>query len=75
MYTQRNMYKLTVTKSVENPDYKSEYRKYQANNQNIYWRDKDIYAPVRFYPEKAMEVELTDEEFKKLKAETIKIFN
>lgn len=68
------MYQLTITKSVENPNYEKEYKKYSQNNGMMYWNNREL-APVRFYPTKAMEVELTDEEFNKLKAETIKIFS
>lgn len=65
------MYKLLITKEITNENYEEEYKKY--SNSGRYGNMWEM-PPVRSYPTKTLEVELTDEEFKKLKAETIKIF-
>jgi len=63
------MYKLTITKTVENPDYKEQLKLY-----NDKWSGSNMDYPQKYIPERSLEVELTDEEFTKLKSETIKIF-
>lgn len=64
------MYKLLITRTIENPDYKEQLESY-----NDKWSGRNMEYPQKYIPERSLEVELTDEEFKKLKAETIKIFN
>lgn len=61
------MYKLTITKYEENPYYEAELKESQR------------YGTIGKYPEKNIEVkslvvELTDEEFAKMKKEVLTVF-
>lgn len=72
-------YKITITKYDENPDYEKQMEKYNE------WYDgnmrgrfpsgpSDGLIPNREIESRALEVFLTEDEYKKVKAEVIKIF-
>jgi|DEB19_MinimDraft_3_1074340.scaffolds.fasta_scaffold42258_1 hypothetical protein len=63
------MYKLFITKQIENPDYEEQMKSY-----NDKWSGRNMDYPLKYIAGRSLEVELTDEEFMKLKSETIKIF-
>lgn len=63
-------YKITITKMDLNPNYKEEYEDY---------REKSRYGsaalePIKNIESRVLDVELTEEEYKKVKAEVIKVF-
>lgn len=67
-------YKLTIFKYEENKDYETEMAKYKEKNQYNRMNGYDEFMPVKEVPTRTMEVFLTEEEFKKIKAETFKVF-
>lgn len=67
-------YKLTVIKYEKNENYEAEMAKWKENNGYgmQYASSRDM--PSMEVADRSLEVFLTEDEFKKLKAETIKIF-
>lgn len=68
-------YKINIQKFIENPNYAVEKEKYDENKNRPTWNQQyDSPFPEKFIATTALDVELTDEEFKKVKAEIIKVF-
>ncbi len=69
------MYKITIVKTEKNPNFAEEMVEYQKNNR-MYDRGNysDRGEPRENIPSDALMVELTDEQYKKVKAEIIKAF-
>jgi hypothetical protein len=69
-------YKLTIIKYEPNSDYEAEMAKYKDNNffsrRNGYVEDEN--TPRMEKAERSLEVFLTEEEYKKVKQEVIKVF-
>lgn len=61
------MYKLTITKYVENPNYEEELEERKKSYHSIPY-------PEQIKEVKALVVELTDEEFAKMKKEVLTVF-
>jgi hypothetical protein len=67
------MYKLYITKSVENENYEEQKKEYlERNRYNTRYNDDVPFSKT--IQVKSLEVELTDEEFKKLKSGVLSIF-
>ncbi len=61
------MYKLTITKYVENTNYEEELEESKRGYRNTPYPEKNIEV-------KSLVVELTDEEFAKMKKEVLTVF-
>jgi len=70
-------YKITIIKYGENENYEEEMAKWKEENsgygRGFYGKDT-IESPSLVKAERSLEVFLTEEEYKKVKAEVIKIF-
>jgi len=70
-------YKLTIIRYDDNKNYESEMAKFKEDTRyekfNKPWDNRDE-GPSREVAERSLEVFLTEEEYKKVKAEVIKIF-
>lgn len=65
------MYKLLVTKFVENDDYKEQMKAFNSPRYNY---DREILAPpVKMIEQSHLEVIITDEEYAIIKKEVIKV--
>ena len=68
------MYKLTVTKLVPNENYEEEVKNYNERFRGYNPSKLEISDyPSRTRPEKSLEVELTDEEFTKVKRAVLEV--
>lgn len=61
------MYKLTITKYVENPNYEEELEERKRSYQSLPY-------PEQIKEVRSLVVELTDEEFAKMKKEVLTVF-
>lgn len=61
------MYRLTITKYVENPSYEAELEERKRSYHSMSYPEKNIEV-------KSLVVELTDEEFAKMKKEVLTVF-
>ena len=66
-------YKLNVQKYIVNTDYEKQMEDYKENSKYSNFNNRNDY-PEKFISTTCLEVELTEEEFKKVKLETIKVF-
>ena len=64
-------YKLKVTKTESNPNYKEEMAQYDADRR---WSHRDSELPKTELIKDVLIVELTEEQYKKVKAEVFKVF-
>lgn len=73
-------YKLTIIKYEGNKDYEAEMAKWKENglnrnyNQLRPWDERQSGEPERETAERSLEVFLTEDEYKKVKEEVIKVF-
>lgn len=67
-------YRITVIGYDENKNYEKEMAEFKANEPYNKFRHDTFDVPQRETAEKSLEVILTEEEYKKVKAEVIKIF-
>lgn len=72
-------YKLTIIKYEENQNYEAEMAKWKEDRKdNQYqsrpWDERQSGEPERKIAERSLEVFLTEEEYKKVKEEVIKVF-
>lgn len=71
------MYKLTIIKYEDNKNYAEEMAKFKENTsygRYNYNQDRGLEIPQKELAKNVFEVVLTEDEFKKVKAETIKVF-
>lgn len=71
------MYKLTIIKYEKNENYEQELAKWKENSQYNNWMSKNDYMQGQPQLEKStrcLEVVLTDEEYKKIKFDTLTTF-
>ncbi len=73
-------YKITIIKYEKNDNYEAEMAKFKEKTGNMPYMNRypdknwDINEPQMEVAERSLEVFLTEEEYKKVKAEVIKIF-
>ncbi len=70
-------YQLIIIKHENNDNYEAEMAKWKEDNQFGYFRDRNGISPDSPQLQKStrsLEVLLTEEEFKKVKSEVIKVF-
>lgn len=68
------MYKLTVTKQEENPNYTEEVKLYKQSRNGFYGGQSDLTHPQKVFESSKLEVELTDEEYEAIKQAVLSTF-
>jgi hypothetical protein len=72
------MYKIKITKLVENPNYEEEAKKLDDRRKNRFYNQYDEPIPNdeygnKFLTDRVLEVDLTDEEFQKVKQGVLEV--
>lgn len=67
-------YTITIRKYDKNPDYAVQMAKYEKERNRGYYNSVDPIPPKEEIVHDALICELTEEQFKKIKAESLKVF-
>lgn len=68
-------YNITIVKTEANPNFEAELKKFEENNRyNNYGPKFDDMGPRKEIPTNVLTCHLTEEQFKKVKAEVFKVF-
>lgn len=65
-------YRLSITKIIPNPNYDAEEEREKQERMNRWTGNNEIFAPAT-YEDKALTVEITDEEFKAIKKAVLEV--